>query len=409
MANVRVWHSIIRSCMLHGRKSIVPATALTQLQHTYQQSPDKTRALVTLGRAGYSNKISNTSSNTLAQPLSIIEQREKLLPDYQPLIAACGRSPEGVRFIMNMRQDCLKALRSFDVVSDKETRAWVKALEHDLHVALSSWFSAGLAKIHRVTWQHSSGELLGNLRNFEAVHKITSDDDLKHRLNVKNRRVFAFCHPVIGLNEPLVVLYVALTDEISNSVDHLIRDRTSMEIIEKPTTAIFYSISSHANNIGLAQVDLGNHMIKNAVNYLRSELPSIDTFSTLSPIPGLRKWMRSKSEDYFVQTLLHIKDNVELESFIRDNDETVRKYVKEYLYDSKRRGQALDGVANFHLRNGAAIFRVNTLANTTDKGMHESFGYMVNYKYDLDEIEARQEDYHFNQKINLLEPFKSDF
>ena len=101
----------------------------------------------------------------------------------------------------------------------------MKSLERDLFNALSFWFSAGLAKIHRVTWQESSGELLENLRNFEAVHKIDSDEDLKHRLNVENRRVFAFCHPVVGLNEPLVVLNVALTDRISDSVDEIIRDR----------------------------------------------------------------------------------------------------------------------------------------------------------------------------------------
>lgn len=305
----------------------------------------------------------------------------------------------------------LRVSRTTDVISDKEKHAWVKSLERDLFSALSSWFSAGLADIHRVTWQNSSGELLENLRHFEAVHQIVNDDDLKHRLNVENRRVFAFCHPVVGLNEPLVVLYVALTDKISDSVDEIIRDRSEHVEngeTEKPKTAIFYSISSHGNNIGLSQIDLGNHMIKNAVGYLKSELPSIDTFSTLSPIPGLRKWLKTKSSDEFVQKISKIVKNEELAEFIKGNDVELRKYVSEYLYESKRRGQALDGVANFHLRNGAAIYRVNTLANTSAKGMAESYGYMVNYKYDLDQIELRQEDYHFEQTINVLEPFKFD-
>merc|ERR1712179_353549 len=132
--------------MLHGRKSIVPASALNQLQQTYSSSDDKTRALVTLGRAGYSNKPKKISLNSQfakneISPLTIIEQRELLLPDYQPLIAACGRTPEGVRFVMRMRQDCLKALRSLDVISDKEKYGWVKSLERDLFGALSFWFS----------------------------------------------------------------------------------------------------------------------------------------------------------------------------------------------------------------------------------------------------------------------------
>ena len=65
----------------------------------------------------------------------------------------------------------------------------------------------------------------------------------------------------VGENEPLVILYVALTREIADSVDHLIRDEHEPPI-ERPTTAIFYSISSRGNSIGLSQVDLGNHMIR---------------------------------------------------------------------------------------------------------------------------------------------------
>ena len=105
---------------------------------------------------------------------------------------------------------------------------------------------------------------------------------------------------------------------------------------------------------------------------------------------------------------MFIKDNEDLKSFVKSNDIQLRKYVAEYLYVAKRRGQALDGVANFHLRNGAAIFRVNTLANTSEKGMSESYGYMVNYKYELEEIEKRQEDYHFEQRINLMGEFAAD-
>merc|ERR1712046_172045 len=172
----------------------------------------------------------------------------------------------------------------------------------------------------------------------------------------------------------------------------IIRDRNVEEEVKKDfNTAIFYSISSHGNNIGLAQIDLGNHMIKNAVKYLKSENSKINTFSTLSPIPGFRKWLKTKSDDDFGKKFIKIHDKDDILEFVKQNDTEIRRYVSEYLYLTKRRGQAIDGVANFHLRNGAAIYRINTLANKTDKGIAESYGYMVNYKYDLEMIEARQE------------------
>lgn len=311
---------------------------------------------------------------------------------------------------MNMRQDCLRQLRANEALkSDQSQVRWVKALERDLFVALSGWFSAGLAKIQRVTWEETSGELLENLQKFEAVHKITSVEDLKHRLKDSNRRVFAFCHPITGANEPLVILYVALTHEISSSVDMLIRDRVTSisQDASPPTTAIFYSISSRGNSIGLSQIDLGNHMIRNAVGALKKEHPQICTFSTLSPMPGFRRWLKTKQKACPVLNELELTPDSELVGKVKQHDAQLREYAVEYLYRAKRRGQALDGVANFHLRNGAAIYRVNSLANTTAAGLADSYGYMVNYKYELEHIEERQNDYHFHQKINLLEPFST--
>jgi len=411
--SLRAWHGILRQCMVHGRKSVVPASVLSQLCRTYDESGDKSRALVALGRAGYVHKELNIRTGLSGNPWGMIEVREKLMPDYQPLITACGRTAEGVKFVMSMRQDCISAMRSPSFKDDKDNFLAVKALEKDLFAALSSWFSGGLAKLHRVRWDTSSGELLENLMNLEAVHEINTIADLKHRLYLHNRRVFAFCHPVTGENEPLVILYVALTREIADSVDHLIRDEHEPPI-ERPTTAIFYSISSRGNSIGLSQVDLGNHMIRNAVLYLKQDHPTITTFSTLSPMPGFATWLRQfKASDSSIDKLFDIyengpgDDNNSLKSFIRNHDSLLRTYAARYLYQAKRRSSALDGVANFHLRNGAAIFRVNTLANTSAKGFRESFGYMVNYLYDLDQLEPNQQKYHFSHEINTLEPFKN--
>lgn len=53
--------------------------------------------------------------------------------------------------------------------------------------------------------------------------------------------------------------------------------------------AIFYSITSTQK--GLQGIELGKHLIKNAVRNLQAEHPNLSTFSTLSPIPGFRDWL----------------------------------------------------------------------------------------------------------------------
>lgn len=59
-----------------------------------------------------------------------------------------------------------------------------------------------------------------------------------------------------------------------------------------PSTAIFYSISS--TQAGLTGIDLGNFLIKQVVSKLKKEVPSLVTFSTLSPMPGFLKWLLTK-------------------------------------------------------------------------------------------------------------------
>ena len=44
--------------------------------------------------------------------------------------------------------------------------------------------------------------------------------------------------------------------------------------------------------VGLSGVDLGNFLIKHVVEELRHEFPNITQYSTLSPIPGFRQWLK---------------------------------------------------------------------------------------------------------------------
>ena len=57
------------------------------------------------------------------------------------------------------------------------------------------------------------------------------------------------------------------------------------------------------------------------------------------------------------------------------------------------RNRPVDPVARFHLGNGARLERINWLADTSEKGLRAAHGLMVNYRYDLKEIERNHEGY----------------
>jgi hypothetical protein len=68
---------------------------------------------------------------------------------------------------------------------------------------------------------------------------------------------------------------------------------------------------------------------------------------------------------------------------------------------------ALYQVANFHLRNGAQLHQINWLADLSTKRMKQSYGLMVNYKYNLDELRQNNEDYLLRNTINTSSAVKS--
>ena len=66
--------------------------------------------------------------------------------------------------------------------------------------------------------------------------------------------------------------------------------------------------------------------------------------------------------------------------------------------DAKR---ALDPVAHFHLTNGARLERVNWMADVSPRGMRQSGGIMVNYRYELTHIEDNHEAYSDRGEVRV--------
>lgn len=78
------------------------------------------------------------------------------------------------------------------------------------------------------------------------------------------------------------------------------------------------------------------------------------------------------------------------------------KLCSRYILAEKRlEKNALDPVANFHLRNGACAHQIHWKADTSSKGIQESFGIMINYNYITDRIEGNHRLYQRSGTIAI--------
>lgn len=338
-----------------------------------------------------------------------MELSDALIPPRVKLLKQFISLPNGFKFLVDFRGDLL---------SMKDDLHLVK-LDADLKNILSSWFDVGLLDLQEITWE-SSASLLEKLMKYEAVHEIRSWTDLKNRLD-SDRRCFAFFHNKMP-NEPLIFVEVALVNEISGNIRKLLDEDAVTIKPEEADTAVFYSITNAQK--GLEGIHLGNFLIKRVVNELSKKLKGLKHFVTLSPIPLFRTWLDSlllmegesvlKSSELMSLKSIIKKRNIPkgLLRLLDSNwhlDPDISKVLKpvlmrlcaDYLVNARKGTRALDPVANFHLRNGARIERLNWLADTSAKGMEQSAGMMVNYYYKLSDIEKNHENYISESRINI--------
>jgi len=315
--------------------------------------------------------------------------KRALEPPRLDLLRRFSTLPEGIRFFVDMRADVLRLLPDNPAL---------QVLDKDLKGLLSAWFDLGLLELRQITWS-SPAALLEKLIAYEAVHAIAGWNDLKNRLD-SDRRLFAFFHPRMP-DEPLIFVEVALVKGIAGSVQELLDESAPVLDPRDADTAIFYSISNTLR--GLAGISFGNFLIKKVVERLLSEFPQLTTFSTLSPIPGFRRWLRSITDDG--QERGSFPDgfdaaSVEANFNAADADgmslamEAAESLAAHYLVRIQlKKGRALDPVAHFHLSNGARVERINRYGDTSPKGLAQSGGLMVNYLYRLADIEANVDLY----------------
>lgn len=305
--------------------------------------------------------------------------------------------PQGVKFLVDLRADLLRYLEN-----DKE----LAVLDRELESRLSAWFDVGFLELQRLTW-NSPAALLEKLIEYEAVHEIRSWTDLKNRLD-SDRRLYAFFHPRMPA-EPLIFVEVALTDHISGNVQELLDEHAPVFDNRKADTAIFYSISN--TQVGLRGVSFGNFLLKRVIDDLKRDFPKLENFATLSPMPGMAAWVR-KNPGVLAEAEIELPlDQLSTGEWAKDKkqvravQDALLRLGARYLATAKQgggeEGPPFDPVSRFHLGNGARVERLNFLADSSAKGFRQSFGLMVNYRYELDDIETNLEAFASTGKIAM--------
>mmetsp|Transcript_14670 Transcript_14670/g.22050 ORF Transcript_14670/g.22050 Transcript_14670/m.22050 type:complete len:541 (-) Transcript_14670:62-1684(-) len=464
--NTRISAANLTSNLCRAYLSL-PNTSLSRWRKgdNEQQQIDSKQQFMRVLLDEYSTDINEVSSTIKAMQShssftdkTIRRLRDLCTPQYErtfQYILHSAHDDLGVAFMVKLRQDILDVIYYMkfaqkvddqDENNDKIKAAFATTLSSTQYLSklqtadrciqtiLTSLFRPGVLNLKRITYEETPAAIIEQIALKEAVHPLQSLNDLRTRLG-PGRRCFAFFHPALP-HKPLVFVHVSLLQQMPKSMGDIhagsekIVQGTDTE--EDASCATFYSITN--TEPGLAGVDLGNHLIKSVVKQLKQELPKLDTFCTLSPIPNFSKWLQgkiaiqqsihdatrifTKEEIRLLERLFSSKPKSPLDSLLEllktpkwhSDEETATllkplllKLAAYYLTIDTHHGRPLCPVAKFHIRNGAEMFRVNYLADKSLKGMRTSFGMMINYHYPLDEIESNHAQYEMTGDVSVRE------
>jgi malonyl-CoA decarboxylase len=395
--------------------------------------------------------------------------RKSLTPPYEKLFELIlqQNAKDAMEFLISLREDLLQLKnywRDRASITCEETSGRLSQLvdlDQHLQSMFTTWFAPGLLNLRRITYDQTPASVIEFISVKEAVHPLKSLKDLRSRLGPR-RRVFALFHPLLP-DIPLVFVHIALIEskrdnnDLFSVIPSSLKDVMDMDKVDvtpshrldsghfTPKVATFYSISNGVK--GLAGVGLGEFLLKEAIQALKKDLPSLETFVTLSPIPGFRKWLQVKLEQHNDESLLSVQDrqrlvecglvspNKERETFpwnelwdhLKKEDFTLfggynkdtreaslpknskvsvlhdvlSKLTCRYLVYEKHRGKPLDGVCKFHVGNGATIHNVRFAADVSRIGLNNSFGMMCNYLYDLDQLQHNCASFESNYTVPI--------
>lgn len=325
------------------------------------------------------------SDDTAAQVHAASEPRR------QELFRRLNLAPGGTALLVRMREQLMDVL---------EHRNDLGPVDDDFVHLFTSWFNRGFLVLRHIDWS-TPAIVLEKIIRYEAVHEIHDWEDLRRRIDPRDRRCYAFFHPAL-VDEPLIFVEVALTRDVPAAIAPVLATGREVVETENARTAAFYSISNCQR--GLTGVSFGNFLIKQVVEEISREMPKLATFVTLSPVSNFAAWLSQERAEPNSAALAETDKTVlaaldapgwwrDVEAVERLQDPLMRAAAWYFLRARTPRGLPVDPVARFHLGNGARLERINWLADTSEKAIAQAHGLMVNYLYELDDIEKNHEAY----------------
>ena len=338
-------------------------------------------------------------------------------PARQQLLRRMNHAPGATLALVGMRADLRRLMRRHPELGP---------LDHDLRHLLSSWFNRGFLRMEEITWD-SPKELKQHLLRFEKVHPMADRAELRRRLQPKDRRCYAFFHPATG-ELPLIFVEIALVCGIPGRIAPLLEAGPAVNP-SKADTAALYSINNALD--GLAGISFGSFLIKQVIEQVNHQLPHLEQFVTLSPIPGFRRWLEAQQETELVQLADDLREvtapaaagappaavaeataagavdepGEHPVSTLRDR---LLPVLSRYITQERRAdGRPVDPVARFHLGNGAAAWQLHWPASTSAHTVDQSYGAMITYRYELGELERRHEDFVRRRVVAVDGPLKN--
>jgi malonyl-CoA decarboxylase len=406
----------LATALLSGRGEASGVAIARAILEDYRRlAPDERRAFLTYladTMQPDADRVAHAAKAYLAhpEPSAVAALQRAVESQRQEFFRRLNLAPGATAEIVAMRRDLIEA-------GDPA----LALMDRDLMHLLASWFNRGFLVLRRIDWQ-TPAAILEKIIEYEAVHEIKGWDDLRRRLDPADRRCFAFFHPSL-IDEPLIFVEVALTTDIPDSIQSLLAEEPKNgDAEERPTTAVFYSISNCQE--GLRGISFGNFLIKQVVEDLVKERASLRTFVTLSPIPGFADWLerlRTGDSSELLSPAEHdrlavLEDPAWVHTAAAEPlRPLLLRLAAHYFLNAKTAdGQPVDPVARFHLGNGARLERINWQGDISAKGLREAHGLMCNYRYELKDIEKNHEAYvnegvvAASRQVHALLRFKSD-
>lgn len=341
-----------------------------------------------------SEAAANYEASKSAKDLKTLLQASE--PPRRELFRRLNLVPGGTQALVTMRAELLAHIKKHPEL---------ERVDLDLELLLKAWFNRGFLDLKSVDWD-TSASLLDKIIAYEAVHEITDWEALRQRIQPRDRRCFAFFHPRMP-NEPLIFVQVALMKQTPEGIAEILsEDREHVDPADC-NTAVFYSISNC--QVGLRGVSFGNFLIKQVARDLSEELPQLKTFVTLSPVPTFKRWLTKQADESPAVADL-LKATADPDWYVKAGpspalQDQIMSLASHYFLNAKARANMpFDPVERFHLGNGAILDRINWMGDPGIKGQENGLGLMVNYRYDLDQVEKNHELFTSQGAINYAKP-----